>query len=316
MAIVIKDPGTEVARGLDARASWRTRASAGMRLLRLYPMGAFGGAISVLLILIAIAPGLFLPLETQNPLRQSVRERLQGPSAAHWLGQDELGRDLYARIIVATRTSMVVGFGVVALQQLLSIMIGTSSAYLGGKFDLLFQRLIDIGIAIPNLIFIVLLVQTLSARLDKVTAGHGDLLAIVLGIGLVLSAGSSRTIRGVALAVSAQTYVEAARATGATGFRVVTRHIVPNVLPIAITSATILVGSAVLIESSLSFLGYGIQPPTPSWGRMLSDGRSQLVRAPHLAIFPGLAIFLTVFSFNMLGDALRDKLDPRLRGSN
>ncbi len=264
----------------------------------------------------AIAPGLFLPLESQDPLTQNVRQRLEGPSAEHWLGQDELGRDVYARIVVAARTSMLVGFGVVMLQQVLSISMGTVSAYIGGKFDLLFQRVIDVGIAIPNLIFLILVVQTLSARLDAVTMGQGDLLAIMLGLGFVISARASRTIRGVALSLCAQTFVEAAKAQGASGVRVMTQHVVPNLMPIAITSATILLGSAVLIESSLSFLGYGIQPPTPSWGRMLADGRSQLIRAPHLAIFPGLMIFITVFSFNMLGDALRDKLDPRLRGSN
>lgn len=286
------------------------------RNVRKYPLGAVGGVLVILLLMMAAAPDLFLVTDNHDPIRQTVRERLLGPSSQHWLGQDELGRDVYARLVVATRTSITIGFGVVALQQVLAISIGTVSAYFGGKFDLLFQRLVDIGIAVPNLIFIILVVQTMSKRLDAVSFGHGDELAIMVGLGLVVAASSSRTMRSVALTLCAQQFVESAQAQGATGVRVIARHIVPNMLPIAITSGTILIGSAVLVESSLSFLGYGVQPPTPSWGRMLSDGRSQLIRAPHLAIFPGLMIFITVFSFNMLGDALRDKLDPRLRGSN
>ncbi len=290
------------------RALWRA--------VRRYPLGAIGGVLVIFLLLMSIVPSLFLVTEAHDPLQQTVRERLAGPSSQHWLGQDELGRDVYARLVVATRTSLIIGFGVVALQQVLAITIGTVSAYFGGKFDLLFQRLVDIGIAVPNLIFIILFVQIMSQRLDAVSLGHGDELAIMFGLGCVVAASSSRTMRSVALTLKAQQFVEAAQAQGATDVRVIARHVVPNMLPIAITSGTILIGSAVLIESSLSFLGYGVQPPTPSWGRMLSDGRSQLIRAPHLAMFPGMMIFITVFSFNMLGDALRDKLDPRLRGSN
>jgi len=301
---------------LSPTSPWARRRRTLARTVRRYPLGAVGAVMVMLLIAMALVPDLFLPLEAQDPLSQVVRERLRGPSAEHWLGQDELGRDLYARLVVGARTSISLGFGVVLVQQMLSITIGTVSAYFGGKFDLLFQRLVDIGIAVPGLVFIILVVQTLSPHLDTVAAGHGDELAIVLGLGLIISASSSRTIRSVALALTAQQFVEAARAQGATHVRVMARHIVPNLLPIAITSATILVGTAVLFESTLSFLGYGVQPPTPSWGRMLADGRAQLIRAPHLAIFPGLMIFITVFSFNMLGDALRDKLDPRLRGTN
>ena len=299
--------------GLPSRRRWARTLG---HYVRTYPLGTVGALFVMLLVLMAAVPELFLPLDTQDALKQTVRERLRGPSSAHWFGQDELGRDLYARIVLATRTSIQIGFGVVVLIQLLSISMGTLSGYLGGKFDLLFQRLVDIGIAVPNLVFIILAVQTLSPRINRLVPGEGDKLAIVLGLGLVISAGASRTIRSVTLALRNQQFVEAATAEGATSLRVMVRHIVPNLFPIAITSASILVGSAVLVESSLSFLGYGVQPPTPSWGRMLSDGRSQLIRAPHLAIFPGLMIFITVFSFNMLGDALRDKLDPRLRGSN
>lgn len=308
---------TTLARPLDLELpSYRRRSNAVWDFVRTYPLGAAGGFFVIVLIAMAAVPSLFMPLESQDPLRQAVAERLRGPSGAHWFGQDELGRDVYARIVAGARTSITIGFGVVTLTQLLSIAIGTVSGYFGGKFDLLFQRLIDIGIAVPNLVFIILIVQTMSAHVDKVIPGQGDELAIVMGLALVISAGASRTIRGMALSIREQNFVEAAQALGASHVRTMTRHIVPNLFPIVIVSASIMVGSAVLVESSLSFLGYGVQPPTPSWGRMLSDGRSQLVRAPHLAMFPGLLILLTVFSFNMLGDALRDKLDPRLRGSS
>ena len=161
----------------------------------------------------------------------------------------------------------------------------------------------------PGLVFIILVVQTMSTRI-------GDTWALILAVGFLTATSSSRTIRGVALSLREEQYVEAARATGARDSRVMVRHMIPNLFPIILVSASLLVGSAILIESSLSFLGFGIQPPTPSWGRMLNDARENLTRAPHLAIFPGLVIFLTVYSFNMLGDAMRDKLDPRLRGAN
>lgn len=279
-----------------------------LRFAREYPLGAVGAVIVILLIAMAAAPALFTPLAAQDQYKQAIVDRLQSPSAAHWFGTDELGRDLYARIVYGARTSIIIGFGVVLLSQSLAVIIGTVSGYYGGAFDTALQRLIDIGIAVPGLVFIILVVQTIATR-------TGDLLAIVLSLALLTAARSSRTIRGVALSISTEQYVDAARALGARDYRIMMRHIIPNLLAIVIVSASILVGTAVLIESSLSFLGYGVQPPTPSWGRMLNDARQQMIRAPHLAIFPGLVIFLTVYSFNMVGDALRDKLDPRLRGS-
>jgi peptide/nickel transport system permease protein len=295
---------------------WAQRARAVFGFVRTYPLGAAGGFFAVMLILMAAVPEAFTPLESQNPLKQVLAERLDGPSWQAWFGRDELGRDLYSRVVHGARTSILIGFGVVLFANALSLTMGTISGYYGGRFDMLFQRLVDIGIAVPNLVFIILVVQTVAPRIDDVVPGHGDELAIVMAVALVVASGASRTVRGVALSLRQAQFVEAARTLGATDGRTMLRHIVPNLFPVVIVSASILVGGAVLVESSLSFLGYGVQPPTPSWGRMLNDARPQLVRAPHLAIFPGLVIFLTVFSFNMLGDALRDKLDPRLRGSN
>ncbi|MDA1148230.1 MAG: ABC transporter permease [Chloroflexi bacterium] len=291
-------------------------AFAARKFVQVYPFGAVGGVVVVLLMLMTIVPGLFTPLSSQDAFQQSIVDRLDGPSRSHWFGRDQLGRDIYARLVFGARLSITIGFGVVVVAQGLSVVIGIVSGYFGGWFDTLTQRLVDIGIAVPGLVFIILVVQTLQFRLDVLWEGHGDELAIIVSLGILIAASSSRTIRGVALSLREEQFVEAARSVGASDARVMVRHMAPNVLPIVIVSASILVGVAVLVESSLSFLGYGVQPPEPSWGRMLSDAREQLIRAPHLAFFPGLAIFFTVFSFNMLGDALRDKLDPRLRGAN
>jgi peptide/nickel transport system permease protein len=289
-----------------------------MKLIKRYPLGAIGAFFVFMLILSATPIGrtLLTPLETQDELRQDIAARLQGPSLTHWFGTDELGRDQYARIIYGARTSIVIGFGVVLISKVLAVTFGTVSGYYGGKFDSLFQRVIDIGIAIPGLVFIIIVVQALATRLPTIGGLQPDILAIIISVAILTSTSSSRTVRGVTLSLREEQYVEAARALGARDRRIMIRHIVPNLTAVVIVAASLQVGGAVLLESSLSFLGYGVQPPAPSWGRMLNDARSQLTKAPHLALFPGLAVFVTVFSFNMLGDALRDKLDPRLRGSN
>lgn len=287
-----------------------------LRFVKRYPLGAIGLFFVVLLIGAAAVPWAFTPMESQDPLNQSIVDRLQGPSATHWFGTDELGRDLYSRIVYGARTSIVIGFGVVLIAKMLAITFGTVSGYYGGKFDSIFQRIIDIGIAIPGLVFIIIVVQALAGRLPALFGLQPDIIAIIISVAVLTSTSSSRTIRGVALSLREEQYVEAARALGARDRRIMTRHIVPNLFAVVIVAASLQVGGAVLLESSLSFLGYGVQPPAPSWGRMLNDARSQLTKAPHLAFFPGMAVFITVFSFNMLGDALRDKLDPRLRGSN
>ena len=287
-----------------------------LKFIRRYPLGAIGAFFVILLIAAAAIPLAFTPLGSQDPLNQSIADRLQGPSLAHWFGTDELGRDLYSRIVYGARTSIVIGFGVVLIAQVLAVTFGTVSGYYGGKFDAIFQRIIDIGIAIPGIVFIIIVVQALAERLPSIGGIQPDIMAIIISVAILTSTSSSRTIRGVALSLREEQYVEAARALGARDRRIMARHIVQNLFAVVIVASSLQVGSAVLVESSLSFLGYGVQPPAPSWGRMLNDARSQLTKAPHLAIFPGLAVFVTVFSFNMLGDALRDKLDPRLRGSN
>ena len=279
--------------------------------IRHKPLAAFGGFVVIFLIIMAVAPWLFT---THDPDLNMLADRKLGPSSAHWFGTDQFGRDLYTRIIYGARTSVVIGFGVVFVSATIATTLGVVSGYFGGIFDMLVQRLVDIGISLPGLIFIILLVTSLQ-EVPALGWKIPVLWRIILGLGFLVSLGSSRIIRGATISTRQNQYVEAARVTGASDGRIIVRHILPNVFPIIIISASIQIGGAILIEASLSFLGYGIQPPTASWGRMLNEAREELVKSPHLAVFPGLAIFFAVFSFNMFGDGLRDVLDPRLRGS-
>src|SRR3990172_2900191 len=268
------------------------------------PLGTFGAVIVLTLIAMALVPQAFTTLD---PNRSALLDRFQGPSAEHWFGTDQHGRDLYTRMIYGTRNSIMIGFGVVAISSTFALVLGVVSGYYGGWFDTLIQRLVDIGIALPGLIFIILVVTSLQ----QIPVN----MRIVLAVGSLIALSSSRVIRGASISAKQNQYVEAARVIGASDFRIIFRHVAPNVFPILIIGASIQVGSAVLVESSLAFLGYGVQPPTASWGRMLNEAREKLVQFPHLAIFPGLIIFFTVYSFNMLGDALRDVPDPPLPGS-
>jgi peptide/nickel transport system permease protein len=232
--------------------------------------------------------------------------RLQSPSRAFLLGTDNLGRDMFSRIVYGARVSVTVGFGTVFLAISLATLVGVSSAYFAGKYDLVVQRIVDAWQSFPFLVIILSLVAVL---------GPG-ILNLILAIGILAGSAASRVIRGATLAVMNNTYVEAARAMGGTHGRIIRRHVLPNVTATIIVLATILLGGVILAESALSFLGYGVPPPFPSWGAMLSgSGRSYMYRAPWMALWPGVAISLAVFGFNMLGDALRDVLDPRLRGS-
>jgi peptide/nickel transport system permease protein len=292
-----------------------------VRFIRTKPLGAFGGFVVLLMLAMAIAPGLFTTHDP-NPTPPPILERLQGPSAEHWFGTDQFGRDLYTRIVYGARTSIIIGFMVVFVSATIAAFVGTVSGYFGGWFDMITQRLVDIGIALPGLIFIILVVTSMTqfppqfiSDLLGLTPSGEVVARIAVSLGVLVSLGSSRVIRGAAISIKQNVYVDAARVVGARDGRIIARHIFPNVFAIVLVGASIQIGGAILTESALSFLGYGVQPPTPSWGRMLNDARDTLAQNPHLAIFPGGAIFLAVFSFNMLGDALRDVLDPRLRGS-
>jgi peptide/nickel transport system permease protein len=232
--------------------------------------------------------------------------RMKAPSLQFWMGTDNLGRDIWSRIVYGARISVTVGFATVALATLLATLIGVSSAYLGGSYDIVVQRVVDAWISFPALVIVLSLLAVL---------GPG-LLNLILALSLLGAAGASRVIRGATLSVMQHTYLEAARALGAGHGRILLVYILPNVAATIIILATIGLGTVILAESALSFLGFGVPPPYPSWGGMLSgSGRSFMYHAPWMAIWPSVAISLAVFGFNMFGDALRDLLDPRLRGA-
>jgi peptide/nickel transport system permease protein len=231
---------------------------------------------------------------------------MKPPSAAHWLGTDNLSRDMWSRIVYGARVSVTVGFATIALAIVVATAIGVSSAYFGGAWDLLIQRVVDAWLSFPYLVIILSVMAVL---------GPGRL-NLILSVAVIAAATNSRVIRGATLTVMQNQFVEAARAIGCGHARLIVRHLLPNVAATIIILATIGLGAVILAESALSFLGFGVPPPYPSWGSMLSgSGRTYMLRAPWMAIWPGMAISLAVFGFNMLGDALRDVLDPRLRGT-
>jgi peptide/nickel transport system permease protein len=257
--------------------------------------------------LVLLLCAVFAPWIAPYPFDETnVRQRLKPPGTQFYLGTDNLGRDVFSRIVYGARVSVTVGFSAVTLSILLATTVGITSGYFGGKFDVLVQRVVDAWMAFPNLLFVLFIMAVL---------GPG-LLNVILALGVVNAANRSRVIRSATLAAKENQFVEAARAVGAGHLRIILLYILPNVMAPIIIIATNALGGVILAESTLSFLGFGVPPPHPSWGEMLSgSGRSYMYRAPWMAIWPGVAISLGVFGFNMLGDALRDLLDPRLRGS-
>jgi peptide/nickel transport system permease protein len=278
------------------------RADALWRFCRRKPLGALGAVIVLALVVMAALAPWIAHYTYDETLRGA---RLKAPSAQFWMGTDNLGRDMWSRVVYGARVSVTVGFGAVLLANALGALIGVTSGYFGGKYDICVQRVVDAWQSFPFLVVILSIMAVL---------GPG-LLNIVLALGVVGAANASRVIRGTTISVAENVYVESARAIGCGHLRIMVRHILPNVAGTIIVLATIGLGAFILAESALSFLGFGVPPPYPSWGGMLSGaGRSFFYQAPWMAVYPGLAISLVVFGFNMLGDALRDVLDPRLRG--
>jgi peptide/nickel transport system permease protein len=277
---------------------WR----AARRLMRSQPLGAFGLLIIVVLVLMALFAPLLAPYDPTNIDGRS----LQAPSAEHPFGTDDKGRDVLSRVIYGSRTSLQVGIIATFVGVVGGALVGLLSGYFGGWTDTIFQRLIDALQAFPTLILALIMVAVVGNSITN--------LMVVVGIAIIPGVG--RVIRGIVLSERQNQYVEAARATGAGTARIVFRHLLPNLAAPLIVIATSLLAAAILVEAALSFLGLGTPPPTPSWGGDLSgQARRYFTHAPWMAIFPGLAISLVVFGFNLLGDALRDILDPRLRGA-
>jgi len=273
-----------------------------IRVVKEKPLGTFGGIVVLILFVVGIFSDFIAPYGMNE---SHLAHRLEPPSSEFLLGTDNLGRDQLSRIIYGARISMVVGLGVSAVAVVFSVGIGLVSGFLGGKVDLITQRFVDAWLCLPPL-FIILAVMSL--------VGPG-LLQVIVVLGILFGIGRSRVIRSAVIAIKQNVYVEAARAIGAPTAKILIRHILPNIMAPIIVLFTLDMAAAILTESTLSFLGFGIPPPVPSWGGMISaEGRQFMLLSPWLALWPGLALAIAVYGINMLGDALRDVLDPRLRG--
>jgi peptide/nickel transport system permease protein len=272
-----------------------------MRTILRNPLAALG----VVLVIVFVIFAIFAPwIAPHDPAQLDLATRLQPPSHLHWFGTDELGRDILSRVIYGARISMVVGTSVVAASLFLGLVFGSIAGYYGGRVDRFFNVVVmNAFLSFPGILLAIAFVAFLGPGLFN----------LVLALSIGGWVGYARLVRAQVLAVREREFVEAARALGASDWRVLTRHILPNIIQPVIVQAAIGMAGAVLAEATMSFLGLGIPPPTASWGSMLNDGRSHLFDAPHLVLFPAAAVMLAVLSFNFIGDALRDYLDPRAR---
>jgi peptide/nickel transport system permease protein len=270
-------------------------------LLAHNPLAMAGAVLIALFVLCAIFGPLIAP---HDPAAIELSARLQAPSSLHWFGTDELGRDILSRILYGARISMLVGVSVVSGSLLLGIIVGSIAGYYGGRIDRFINIIVmNSFLSFPGILLAIAFVAFLGPGLWNL------ILALIIG-GWV---GYARLVRAQVLAAREREYVEAARALGATSWRILTRHILPNIMQPVIVQAAIGMAGAILAEGTMSFLGLGVPPPVPSWGAMLNDGRSHLFDSPHVLLFPAAAVMLAVLAFNFVGDAMRDLLDPRAR---
>ncbi len=275
-----------------------------VRLFRQKPLGAIGFVLIVVLLATA-AVATFAPQWIPYGYNdQDVSIRLEGPSRAHPFGTDKYGRDVFSRVLHGARVSVAVGFGATFLGLTFATALGMVSGYIGGVFDTLFQRVVDVVMSVPAIILLLIIV----------TYARPGILTVILALGITGSFRGSRIIRGNTIALRENPFIEAAHVCGARAIRIMLTHVLPNLFPIIIVMGTVEVGFAILAEATLSFLGFGIPPPLPSWGSMVSD-RQFMLQDPWISLGPGIALFLTVFAWNVFGDAMRDLLDPYLRGS-
>ena len=289
----------QVSIGLRRPGAWTVFG----RFCRKKPLGAIGGLLMVVILFTALFAD---QLQTHDPIATDAGQSLARPGADHWLGSDHLGRDIYSRVVHGARVSLIVGLASTLMGSVLGGFIGLLSGYIGGKTDLITQRVMDILQGLPLLVLALVMSAALGPSIPNV----------VLAISIPIIPRAARVIRSSVLSIREMQYVEAARAVGLRHLRIALRHILPNTIGPFIVLCTAQLGSAILVEAALSFLGLGVPEPYPSWGRMLSVSAAEYAqKAPWLVLFPGLAISLAVFGSNLLGDALRDTLDPRLRGA-
>lgn len=270
-------------------------------LIRRYPLGAAGAFVVIVMIAMALFADVIAPYD---PEENSFEHMFTPPSLQFLLGADDFGRDIFSRIIFGARTALIVGFVSAIIGATAGLVLGVASAYFGGWFDLLFQRVMDVFMAFPLIIMALAVVTVLGTGIDKV----------IIAITIIFIPRCARVVRSSALAIREIPYVDAARACGFGHTRIILRHMAPNVMAPYLIMITAFVGQAILLEAVLSYLGLGVQEPTPAWGLMLKSGAEEYAEsAPWIAIFPGVAISLAVFGFNLFGDSLRDALDPKLR---
>ncbi len=273
-----------------------------IRLVKEKPLGVVGAVITLLLLFTGIFADLIAPYG-MNEVNLEVAT--VAPSARFWLGTDNLGRDMLSRVIFGARVSVIVGLVGATISALFTLLIGMLSGYIGGKIDLIGQRFVDGMMCMPGLVLLIAIFATI---------GRG-LWIVIIVLGIVWGIGGSRIIRSAVISIKENVYIEAAKAIGCSHSRILTRHILPNIMAPLIINFSVQVPALILTEASLSFLGYGIPHPTPSWGGMLGiTGRIYMFKAPWMAIWPGVALAIVVYGVNMFGDAVRDLLDPRLRG--
>ena len=273
-----------------------------IRLWRERPLGAIGGIVVLILIVVSIFADVLAPY---RPREVNLPDILQGPSAAHLLGADHLGRDLLSRLIHGARISLLVGFAATTLNVVVAGLIGGTSGFLGGKLDLVVQRFVDAWMSFPGLLLL-LTVMSMTGR---------GILQLIVVLGIVGGIPASRVVRGAVLGVKENAYFQAAEVVGSSTWKTLVRHVLPNIAAPVIVIFSINIGAVIITEASLSFLGFGLPLQIPSWGGMLSrEGRQYMEMAPRLALWPGLCLTIVVYSLNMFGDAVRDLLDPRLRG--
>ena len=282
---------------LDKKAKSSNPSKVYWNVFKTSPLGMVGLVILLLSIFTAIAAPILAPYD---PLAQNITQRVQGISVEHWLGTDAYGRDILSRIIYGAQTSMMVGLLSVLVSAVIGTAIGIFAGYKGGVIDEILMRIIESIMSIPILLLGLMLLVALGSNMTT--------LVIAISIGLIPSC--ARIARGPALEIRESEYVKAAIASGASGFRIMVVHILPNILGSLLVVITLNMASAIRTEASLSFLGIGVQPPTPTWGNMIKDSLSYLTTAPSLAIFPGLALMITVIAFNLIGDTIRDTSDP------
>ncbi len=302
--MAIRSVGVEIELTAPAAARARTGIWRALRrFARKKPLGAAGGLVMLAIVFTAVFAE---PVATHDPIATDASHTLERPSRAHWLGADHLGRDIYSRIVHGARVSLIVGLASTLLGSGLGGIIGLLSGYAGGKTDLVAQRFLDILQGLPLLVLALVMSAALGPSIENV----------IIAISIPIVPRAARVVRASVLSIREMQYVEAARALGLAHLRIAFRHVLPNTVGPFIVLCTAQLGSAILVEAALSFLGLGVPEPYPSWGRMLSVSAAEYAqKAPHLVLFPGAAISLAVFGSNLLGDALRDTLDPRLRGA-